>query len=221
MVRLRRQPIAHARQAEGARLHSQQRDSPANQALSKPRANMRTNKSFSSDKRARMELFFRLGRAAELFARAGGRRAKSDEFDYPWMDRAPTPVTPICRRQVGSTPIMAKHSTEYASNSGCYAKFQRPSPIGRSSFHAAVTQDRGAHFSCARMRRSMSQHASNKSSLPPGFVGREEAARMLGVAERTFSTQGNEGRIACGRLVRSTRTSGASRWSGVGCVTRS
>lgn len=36
---------------------------------------------------------------------------------------------------------------------------------------------------------------------PPGTVDRHEAARMLGVSARTFSTWEKEGRITCGRLV--------------------
>ena len=42
---------------------------------------------------------------------------------------------------------------------------------------------------------------SDLTTLPPGMVGRHEAARMIGVAGRTFSAWEKQGRIRCGRLV--------------------
>jgi hypothetical protein len=50
------------------------------------------------------------------------------------------------------------------------------------------------------LRREIEQ-ARNPVFPPPGFVGREEAARMFGVSQRTLSHWEERGRVRCGRSI--------------------
>jgi hypothetical protein len=52
------------------------------------------------------------------------------------------------------------------------------------------------------LRRQLEEFKKGPVFPPDGFVDRHEAARILGMAERTLSTWEREGRVACGRWCR-------------------
>jgi hypothetical protein len=51
------------------------------------------------------------------------------------------------------------------------------------------------------LRRQIEEFREGPVFPPSGFVDRHEAARMLGMGERTLSTRESEGRVTCGQVV--------------------